>query len=93
MLSAALCPNTMTPTRFSHLQRTYAIMFLAKGNWYCERILYSSVSDQPDVGPINMHTFITMTEARRIIIPTSGKNPAQHIMVCITQNRFLIVAL
>jgi len=33
------------------------------------------VSDQPDVGPINMHTSITATEARRVIIPTSGKNP------------------
>ena len=51
------------------------------------------VSDQPDVGPINMHIFITMTEDIRINIPTSGKNPAQHIMVCIVLNIFLIVAL
>ena len=51
------------------------------------------VSDQPDVGPINMHTSITATEARRVIIPTSGKNPAQHIMVCIVLNRFRIVTL
>ena len=69
MLSAALCPNTMTPTRFLHLLRTYAIMVFAKGSWYCERRRYSSDSDQPDVGPINMHTSITATEARRIIIP------------------------
>ena len=45
------------------------------------------------MGPINMHTSITVTEARRIIIPTSGKNHARYIMVCIVLNRFLIVAL
>ena len=54
---------------------------------------YSWVSDQPDVGPINMHTSIKPTEARRINIATSGRNPARHIMVCIVLNRLLIVAL
>ena len=93
MLSAALCPNTMTPTRVLHLRRAYAIIFLAKGSWNCKRRQYSSVSNQPDVGPINMHISITMTEARRISIATSGRNPARHIMVCIVLNRFLIVAL
>ena len=68
-------------------------MFFTKGSWNCKIIRYSSVSDQPDVGPINMHTSITVTEARRSIFPTSGKNHARHIMVCIVLNRFLIVAL
>ena len=93
MLSYAFCPNTVTPTRFSHLLRTYAIMFFAEGSWNCERKRYSLVSDQPDVGPINMHISITTTVARRISIATSGRNPARVIMVCIVVNRFLIVTL
>ena len=74
---------------------TYKIfaLVLAKGSYNCKRRQYSMVFDQPDVEPINMHTSITSTEARRISIPTSGKNPARHIMVCIVVNRFLIVAL
>ena len=55
--------------------------------------MISSVSDQPDVGPINMHVSITMTEDRRISIATYGSNPARHIMVCIVSNRFIIVIL
>ncbi len=61
--------------------------------WNCERRQYSWVSDQPDVGPINMHTSITPAEAIRINIATSGRNPARHTMVCIVLIRFLIVAL
>jgi len=72
MLLYAFCPKTMTPMRFLHLRRTYAIMFSAKGSWSCERRRYSMVSDQPGAGPINMHISITTTVARRIIIATSG---------------------
>jgi hypothetical protein len=68
---------TSTSTRFSHLRRTYEIKFFAKGSWNCERKPYYLVSNQPDVGPINMHAFfITTPEARRISMATSAWNPA-----------------
>ena len=44
MLSAASRPNTMAPTRFSHLLRTYAIMFFTKGELELQKktIFYGS---------------------------------------------------
>jgi hypothetical protein len=65
-------------------------MFFCKGpSWNCERRLYSTASDQPDVGPINMHEFIAMAEAIKIIKESS----ITRMMVCIVSYRFLIVAL
>jgi hypothetical protein len=68
-------PNTMMQTRFSHLPRTYAILFFAKDFWNYKRRSYSLVPDQPDVAHISMHTSIATKEARRINNPISGKNP------------------